>query len=428
MLGELLVAKFSGGLFGFLPMCDSNGEVFVIRSVFILSAKSESNLYGVLFLSILNDPNLCFSVWIICSTTPISVLSFTGANISLMSIVLHNCCSFWATNVCALSHPKLRGTPLFELYRFPKFMAMSAVLFEKGFAIRNFDYSIIATKMYASLISSLGIGPAKSNRTSPFDSTTGSIWNDCYFKIIALKFLPCSVQCLKLCAIWTKERYMCGRNTCWQSFNMAADPDCVKCMLSNTVGRSLVRTNSLSSNSRQSSRICSRFLRLSQYWSSISFLEKLRSGRMFGPFFGAAAMNFTQRTFYSFQRKSGVSSSILVFVLSSIVASIPIVIRLRLVSNCVCCVFVMVRASRFRMSSSWLHCIGSTRLTQYSYVSFTSAESSFYVDTGVVRSLICKDYVALFLFIDIDWVSVSCELSLKTIFGKNESFVRLVCD
>ena len=125
MLGELLVAKFAGGLFGFIPMCDSNGEVFVfpwrvIRSVFILSAKSESTLYGVLFLSILNDPNLCFSVWIICSTIPISVLSFTGANISLMSIVLHNSCSFWAPNVCALSHPKLRGTPLFELYRFPK--------------------------------------------------------------------------------------------------------------------------------------------------------------------------------------------------------------------------------------------------------------------------------------------------------------------
>ena len=276
--------------------------------------------------------------------------------------------------------------------------------------------------MYATLISSLGIGPAKSNRTSPFDSTTGSIWNDCYFKIIALKFLPCSLQCLKLCAIWTKERYMCGRNTCWQSFNMAADPGCVKCMLSNTVGRSLVRTNILSSNSRQSSRICSRFLRLSQYWSSISFFEKLRSGSMFGPFFVAAAMNRTQRIFYSFQRKSGVSSSILVFVLYSIVASILFVIRLRLASSCVCCVLVMVRASTFGMSSTWLRCIGSTRLKRYSYFSFTSVESSLYVDTGVVRSFLCEDYMALYLCIDIDWVSVSCELSLKTIFGKNESF------
>ena len=52
LLGELFVAMFDNGVFGFLPICASKGEFFltpcaVILSVLIISATSEANLYGV---------------------------------------------------------------------------------------------------------------------------------------------------------------------------------------------------------------------------------------------------------------------------------------------------------------------------------------------------------------------------------------------
>ena len=52
LLGELYVAMFDNGVFGFLPICVSKGEIFVtpcgvFLSVFIISATSEANLYGV---------------------------------------------------------------------------------------------------------------------------------------------------------------------------------------------------------------------------------------------------------------------------------------------------------------------------------------------------------------------------------------------
>ena len=51
-LGELFVAMFDNGVFGFLPICASKGENFVtpcgvILSVFVISATSEASLYGV---------------------------------------------------------------------------------------------------------------------------------------------------------------------------------------------------------------------------------------------------------------------------------------------------------------------------------------------------------------------------------------------
>ena len=38
----------------------------------------------------------------------------------------------------------------------------------------------MSNKMYASLLNSSGKGPAKSNYTLSWGSTTGSIWNDCF--------------------------------------------------------------------------------------------------------------------------------------------------------------------------------------------------------------------------------------------------------
>ena len=76
-----------------------------------------------------------------------------------------------------------------------------------------------------------------------------------------------------------------------------------------------------SSMSRQSSRRCSRFRTLYQYWSYDELIEcqsrvltKLMSGLRFLCFLVAAAMSFIPRTFCSFLRNSGVSSSASVIV------------------------------------------------------------------------------------------------------------------
>ena len=48
LLGELVVARFDRGVFGFLPKCASKGEIFVtpcgvMCNAFIISATSENN-------------------------------------------------------------------------------------------------------------------------------------------------------------------------------------------------------------------------------------------------------------------------------------------------------------------------------------------------------------------------------------------------
>ena len=78
LVGELVVAKFDRGVFGFLPMCASKGDIFVtpcgvMRKVFIISATSEVNLYGVFAGSILITPTRRFNVCIILSTTPLTL-------------------------------------------------------------------------------------------------------------------------------------------------------------------------------------------------------------------------------------------------------------------------------------------------------------------------------------------------------------------
>ena len=107
-------------------------------------------------------------------------------------------------------------------------MEMSAVVLVTTFAVGNFYHLSIATNMYASLFNLSGRGPAKSNWTSSLGWTTGSIRNECFFPIISFKFLPCSVQCLQLCAIWTMVLRMWGNQTCWHKSSIAPDPGCVR--------------------------------------------------------------------------------------------------------------------------------------------------------------------------------------------------------
>ena len=133
---------------------------------------------------------------------------------------------------------------------------MSTVVFETKFAIGIFDHLSIATYMYATLLGPLGKGQAKSNGNFSFGSTTEPIWNECCFPVAAFRFLLCSVHCRQLCAICSKERCMCGNQTCWPRSNIAADPECVRWMLSNTVWRSWVEIAIRSSISRQSSGKC----------------------------------------------------------------------------------------------------------------------------------------------------------------------------
>ena len=67
LFGELLVTTFERGLFGFLPICASKGEVFVtpcgvIPKVFIISATSEARLYGVFVWSFFITASQRFNV------------------------------------------------------------------------------------------------------------------------------------------------------------------------------------------------------------------------------------------------------------------------------------------------------------------------------------------------------------------------------
>ena len=73
-------------------------------------------------------------------------------------------------------------------------IASSAVVFDTTFAVENFDHLSVAFRMYASLFSSTGRGPAKSNWTSSLGCTTGYIWKDCLVPNIGFKILTFSVQ------------------------------------------------------------------------------------------------------------------------------------------------------------------------------------------------------------------------------------------
>ena len=78
ILGELLVAAFERGVFGFRLICASNGETLVtpcgvILNDLIILATSEASLYGVFVLSIFITASLRFNVCIILSTNPIAL-------------------------------------------------------------------------------------------------------------------------------------------------------------------------------------------------------------------------------------------------------------------------------------------------------------------------------------------------------------------
>ena len=83
-------------------------------------------------------------------------------------------------------------------------------------------------------------------------------------------------------------------------------------------------------------------------------------------------VKLTPETFWSFLLYSGVSPSS-VFVSLSILATISFTMRFWLAFNWV---VVIVGGSLFGISSFCMFALASTRLTQYSYVSFVSIERS----------------------------------------------------
>ena len=78
-------------------------------------------------------------------------------------------------------------------------------------------------------------------------------------------------------------------------------------------------------------------------------------------------------------------------------------------------------------SSTWLHFVGSMRLTQYSYISFTSKESSVCVDVErkSVEFSVCKGCVDFSFCVSFGGCfSVLFVSSLKLIFGKRNYFLN----
>ena len=174
---------------------------------------------------------------------------------------------------------------------------------------------------------------------------------------------------------WTA---MCGNQRCWHRSNIAADPGCVRCILSSTVCLSCVGITIRSTIRRKFSRTCNLFPTLYQYWAYEQFMAfwsrfstKLSIRRMFLSFIVAAAMTCSRTTFRSFIQYSGVSFSIPVLFPWSKAATIPAVIISWLVSTCACCcllwvIFVfIVGGSLFGDGSSCLRQVGSTRLKQW---------------------------------------------------------------
>ena len=133
----------------------------IMRSNLIISATFETNLWGVLFLSIPITPKRRLSNYINLSTTPIDLWSSAGAKKRFKWIYLKESWNFMAQNVCAWSHFSLRVT---------RYSVFSVALVSKRplllclkLAFVNFDHLSIATSIYASLFISSGRVPAKSN-------------------------------------------------------------------------------------------------------------------------------------------------------------------------------------------------------------------------------------------------------------------------
>ena len=103
LLGELYVVMFDSDVFAFRPICVSKSVIFVIpcgviRSVLIISATLDAILNGEIFGSIFMTPICRLGVCISRSTTPIDLLSSTGANRNFMLFDLQNNWNFLARN------------------------------------------------------------------------------------------------------------------------------------------------------------------------------------------------------------------------------------------------------------------------------------------------------------------------------------------
>ena len=188
MLGELSFSMFEDAVLAFLPICASIGVIFVfqlgdMRNVLITSATPEANLNGVLFVQF---SLLRVAIWVFISFF-LPPLLISGHQPMQRGVLIYLICkknwNFSARNVRDWWHLSLRGYPLFDKYRCIKFIATSALMFETTLAVEKFDHYSVAISIYSSLFSSFGRGLAKSNYNSLLGSTTGSIWNECFFQL-----------------------------------------------------------------------------------------------------------------------------------------------------------------------------------------------------------------------------------------------------
>ena len=154
--------------------------------------------------------------------------------------------------------------------------------------------------------------------------------------------------------------------------------------------------------------------------SQSRFFTKFISGRRFLFFLVAAAMNGTPTTFWSFQRKSGVSSSVLV-TLSTVTTTVSI-ISLWLTSSCD--EVVIVGGSTLGVVSSCKHTLGSTRLTHISFSTRGSFPVLLFVCVAVV-DLVVRLSTSVFIVVCVAmfdravsvWGLIVCELFLSTTVG-----------
>ena len=161
-MGELIVAQLDRWVFGFLPMCPSNGEIFVIRVlnyvVFLIFRLQPRQVY-MLCLFYLFSSALMF----VLTFGSFSLWSSTSAKINWCFLCWKNSWQFLALNDCAWSHFGRRGTSLLEICLCIIFMATPAVVFDTTFAVGNFDIYLLQLRCMRSFFSSSGRIPAKSN-------------------------------------------------------------------------------------------------------------------------------------------------------------------------------------------------------------------------------------------------------------------------
>ena len=110
-----LVVIFDIGVLHFLPKCASNGVMFIVFCLDILSrciiALSEFSNSNFLFNWDFMQDNWRLIVWIIRSTNPTALWSFAGAYIGVILFSVQNVANFFPVKHLAWSNLIVLGTP-----------------------------------------------------------------------------------------------------------------------------------------------------------------------------------------------------------------------------------------------------------------------------------------------------------------------------